>query len=89
MLSQCRCTSKHKRKVWCESDLVGLAGREAPGKALRLYTEDSFWSLQPSTVPEIQRVRLDSVCLQLKALGVGNPLDFDFVDPPPKAALVR
>lgn len=64
-------------------------GREAPGKAFRLYTEDSFAALPPTTPPEITRVNLGSVVLQLKALGVADVADFDFMDPPPKAAIVR
>ena len=65
------------------------AGREAPGKAYRLYTEDTFWGLRAATVPEIQQVRLTSVVLQLKALGVGDPLTFDFMDKPPIGSLLR
>lgn len=64
-------------------------GREAPGKAFRLYTERTFQDLAPASPPEIQRVRLTSVVLQLKALGVPDPLRFDFMDRPPKAALLR
>ena len=70
-------------------ELAHFSGREGPGKAMRLYTEETFLALQPTTVPEIQRIRLDTVCLQLKALGVGNLLTFDFLDSPPKGAMVR
>lgn len=45
------------------------AGREAPGKAYRLYTEASFTSLAATTAPEITRVNLGSVVLQLKVGG--------------------
>ena len=64
-------------------------GREAPGKAFRLYTEDAFAALSPTTLPEIQRTNLASVVLHLKALGVEDVVHFDFMDPPPKAAIVR
>ncbi|PRW45383.1 ATP-dependent RNA helicase dhx8 isoform A [Chlorella sorokiniana] len=67
----------------------GRAGREAPGKAFRLYTEASFQQLPASTLPEIQRTNLASVVLQLKALGIQDVLGFDFMDPPPRAALLR
>ncbi|KAK9828750.1 hypothetical protein WJX72_001917 [[Myrmecia] bisecta] len=67
----------------------GRAGREAPGKAFRLYTERSFRQLQPASLPEIQRVDLAAVTLQLKALGVDDVLGFDFLERPPRAALVR
>ena len=66
-----------------------MAGREAPGKAFRLYTEAAFESLEPTTLPEIQRSNLGSVVLQLKALGIEDVPRFDFMDPPPLAALLR
>jgi ATP-dependent RNA helicase DHX8/PRP22 len=43
----------------------GRAGREASGKAFRLYTEASFEALPKSTLPEIQRTNLGSVVLQV------------------------
>ena len=67
----------------------GRAGREAPGKCFRLYTEAAFSQLAPVTEPEIQRANLASVVLQLKALGVEDPLSFDFMAPPPAAAMLR
>lgn len=67
----------------------GRAGREAPGKAFRLYQEVAFGELTETTEPEIKRSNLASVVLQLKALGIPDPLSFDFMDPPPKAALLR
>ena len=65
------------------------AGREAPGKTFRLYTEAAFDKLDPSTTPEILRINLASAVLQLKALGITDVRSFDFVDPPPLPALVR
>lgn len=41
------------------------AGREAPGRAYRLYNEESFSQLAPTTLPEIQRSNLASVVLQV------------------------
>ena len=68
---------------------AGRAGREAPGKAFRLYTEDTYRALPPVALPEIARVNLAGVVLQLKAMGVDDVLGFDFMDPPPRGALVR
>lgn len=44
----------------------------------------SFQALNESTAPEIQRMNLASVVLQLKALGIDDVLSFDFMDPPPQ-----
>jgi len=68
---------------------TGRAGREAPGKCFRLYTEESFHALAPATRPEILRANLGGVVLQLKALGVSDVLEFPLLDPPPRAALLR
>ncbi len=65
------------------------AGREAAGKAFRLYTEAAFLGLQAASAPEIQRVSLASLVLQLKQLGVADMTAFPFMDAPPKAALLR
>ena len=66
-----------------------LLGREAPGKAFRLYTEAAFRGLAPTTAPEVQRVDLSAVVLQLAALGVKHVPSFDFIDPPPTSSLLR
>jgi hypothetical protein len=55
----------------------------------RLYTEQGFNALTENTDPEILRCNLSNVILTLKASGVEHVLSFDFLDPPPRAALVR
>ncbi|PKS10591.1 hypothetical protein jhhlp_002345 [Lomentospora prolificans] len=67
------------------SQRAGRAGRTGPGKAYHLFTEKSFKEeLYLQTIPEIQRTNLANTVLQLKALGVKDLLDFDFMDPPPQ-----
>lgn len=67
----------------------GRAGRTGPGKCYRLYTESAFRNeMLPNSVPEIQRVNLSSVVLQLKAMGINDLLGFDFMDPPSVQTLI-
>eukprot|EP01065_Artemidia_motanka_P023397 TRINITY_DN2798_c4_g1_i1.p1 TRINITY_DN2798_c4_g1~~TRINITY_DN2798_c4_g1_i1.p1 ORF type:complete len:693 (+),score=134.04 TRINITY_DN2798_c4_g1_i1:68-2146(+) len=66
----------------------GRAGREFPGKCFRLFTERAFQELERTTQAEIRRVNLCSVVLQLKRLGIDNPLAFDFIQPPATPHLV-
>jgi len=66
----------------------GRAGREAPGRAYRLYTEDTFFRLPESTTPEIQRCSLAAVALSLKAYGVDDVMAFEYMDKPAPDALV-
>ena len=68
---------------------AGRAGRTKPGKCYRLYTEATFGTLPPSTVPEIQRSNLAPTILQLKALGIDNIARFNFLTPPPAELIVR
>ena len=75
-----------KAQAW---QRTGRAGREGPGKCYRLFTEDAFMGLKDVAQPEIQRANLASVVLQLKSMNVQDPLTFDFMDPPPKASLIR
>lgn len=58
---------------------AGRAGRILAGKCYRLYTEDDYKKLLPTQIPEIQRINLAPVILQLKSLGIQNLLKFHFV----------
>lgn len=68
---------------------AGRAGRNRPGKAYRMYTEEDYNKLTPSNVPEMQRTNLATVVLQLKALGIDDILHFDFMSPPPADNMIR
>merc|ERR1712232_634668 len=68
---------------------AGRAGRTGPGKCYRLYTEEAFKNeMMPLTVPEIQRTNLATTVLLLKAMGINDLINFDFMDPPPVQTLV-
>ncbi|CEM31064.1 unnamed protein product [Vitrella brassicaformis CCMP3155] len=69
---------------------AGRAGRTGPGKCYRLYTEQAYRTEMLSTaVPEIQRTNLANTVLLLKAMGVNDMLNFDFMDPPPVQTLIN
>jgi ATP-dependent RNA helicase DHX8/PRP22 len=42
----------------------------------------------PNAVPEIQRMNLSMIVLTLKAMGINDLLNFDFMDPPPVNTMV-
>ncbi|CAL8363622.1 unnamed protein product [Merluccius merluccius] len=65
----------------------GRAGRTGPGVCYRLYAESDYDAFAPYPVPEIHRVALDSLVLQMKSMGVGDPRSFVFIDPPPAASI--
>ena len=62
---------------------AGRAARTAPGRVIRLYTLDDFHRRRDQDPPEILRRELSELCLTLRAMGVGNPLDMDWLDAPP------
>ena len=66
---------------------AGRCGRTGPGQCYRLYSEESYGSMMPETVPEIRRTNLANTVLYLKALGVADVLGFDFLDAPSQAQL--
>ncbi|KAF9366875.1 hypothetical protein BGX34_003975 [Mortierella sp. NVP85] len=82
VVTPCSRASANQRK--------GRAGRVGPGKCFRLYTQWAYYNeLEENTVPEIQRINLNSVVLTLKSLGINDILGFEFMDPPPAETLMR
>ena len=68
----------------------GRAGRTGPGRCFRLFTEEQFHAeMSPSTIPEIQRTNLANIVLTLKAVGIDDLFNFEFLDPPPTETLVQ
>eukprot|EP00045_Choanoeca_perplexa_P014801 m.176469 g.176469 ORF g.176469 m.176469 type:complete len:700 (+) comp16799_c0_seq4:1310-3409(+) len=68
---------------------AGRAGRLRSGVVYRMITEADFATLKPTTVPEMQRVDICNVILQLKALGISNVLRFPYLSPPPAQTMVN
>ena len=65
---------------------AGRCGRVASGVCIRLYAEEDFNKRAEFTDPEVLRSSLASVILRMLSLGLGEPEDFPFIDPPsPKA----
>ena len=66
---------------------TGRCGRTGPGFCLRLYSEEDYQNRPQYTQPEIQRANLAEVILQMISLGLGDPRDFPFLDPPTAHAI--
>lgn len=66
---------------------AGRAGRTGPGKCYRIYEEKVFQKYDDVTLPEIQRVNMTQVVLQLKDLGIANILEFPLPSPPSKSSV--
>ncbi|GAB4848760.1 hypothetical protein Ancab_003487 [Ancistrocladus abbreviatus] len=68
---------------------AGRAGRTAPGRCYRLYSQDDFELMSAQSEPEIRRVHLGIAVLKILALGIKNVQEFDFVDAPSPEAIDR
>lgn len=67
----------------------GRAGREAPGKCWRLYTERDYLALDEANTPEILRSDLSQSLLTMKARGVDDIINFPFLTRPPRDSLEK
>ena len=63
---------------------TGRAGRESEGKCFRLYSEETYNKFNEFTEPEILRINLRNVIIQLLSIGFQNIESIDFLDKPPK-----
>jgi HrpA-like RNA helicase len=66
---------------------MGRAGRVAPGRCYRLFSENSLRERQQYQTPEIQRSELAHVVLRMKKIGIVDVENFDFIDPPDRASI--
>lgn len=65
----------------------GRAGRTGPGVCYRLYSEEEYEALEKYSTPELQRVPLDSLLLQMVSMGLPDPRKFPFIEPPPMESI--
>lgn len=68
---------------------MGRAGREAPGKCFRLFTEQTYdQDLIQQTEAEILRCDITQTILMLKKAGIDDVLSFDWIESPGKKAII-
>jgi ATP-dependent RNA helicase HrpB len=66
---------------------AGRAGRTGPGRVLRLYPENDYARRPDQDAPEITRSDLSQLCLHLRAMGVADVNDIDWLDAPPEISV--
>ena len=66
---------------------AGRAGRTAPGRVLRLYSEEDYLRRPEQNTPELLRSDLAQVCLTLRSMRIPNVGELDWLDAPPMAAV--
>jgi ATP-dependent helicase HrpB len=68
---------------------AGRAARTAPGRVLRLYTEEDYSRRPDQDAPEILRSDLSQLCLALRAMGIAHVSEVEWLDAPTDAAVQR
>ena len=68
---------------------TGRAGRTAPGRCLRLWSESDHQGRSSHELPEIRRIDLSEILLMLKAQGVLDSHHFPWLEAPDKTARER
>lgn len=63
---------------------AGRAGRTGPGRVLRLYPEQDYARRPEQDTPEITRSDLSQVCLHLRAMGITDVNEIEWLDAPPE-----
>ncbi len=66
---------------------AGRAGRTAPGRVLRLYTQEDYARRAEQDAPEILRSDLSQLCLSLRAMGIAHVRDISWLDAPVEEAV--
>eukprot|EP00667_Euglena_gracilis_P000188 EG_transcript_188 len=67
----------------------GRAGRTRSGVCIRLYSPEDMDEMPAAATPQILATPVELCILQLKAHGVEDVMAFDFLEPPPPAALMK
>ncbi|XP_060072123.1 probable ATP-dependent RNA helicase DHX34 [Ylistrum balloti] len=65
----------------------GRAGRTGPGVCFRLYEDKDYDEFQEFATPEIQRVPLDSLVLQMISMGLPDARKFPFLEAPEMSSI--
>jgi ATP-dependent RNA helicase DHX37/DHR1 len=69
---------------------AGRAGRTGPGHCYRLYSSALFeHHFEKFAKPEIQRMPIDGVVLQMKSMHIDAVVNFPFPTPPERPALLK
>ncbi|TPX59428.1 hypothetical protein PhCBS80983_g02487 [Powellomyces hirtus] len=66
---------------------AGRAGRTGPGQCYRLYSKKEYERFNEFPVPEILRMPLEPLLLQIRAYNLGDPRTFDFIERPAESAI--
>ncbi|TDG41279.1 hypothetical protein AWZ03_012294 [Drosophila navojoa] len=80
------CKGQRLKEFWVSKSSAeqrkGRAGRTGPGVCFRLYTQQQFDAFEAYPLPEIYRVPLDTMLLQMVSMGLPDVRAFPFIEAP-------
>ncbi|EDV95301.1 probable ATP-dependent RNA helicase DHX34 [Drosophila grimshawi] len=80
------CKGQRLKEFWVSKSSAeqrkGRAGRTGPGVCFRLFTQQQFDGFEAYPTPEINRVPLDTMLLQMVSMGLPDVRAFPFVESP-------
>ncbi|XP_041367761.1 probable ATP-dependent RNA helicase DHX34 [Gigantopelta aegis] len=86
-----KCKMQRLQEFWISrasaEQRKGRAGRTGPGICYRLYDETDYDAFQEYATPEIQRVTLDTLILQMISMGLPNARKFPFIEAPEMSSI--
>lgn len=69
---------------------AGRAGRTGPGHCYRIYSSAVYErDFSQFSAPEISRMPIEGLVLQMKAMGIHHIVNFPFPSPPPRDSLAK
>ena len=85
------CKMRRLKEFWVSrasaEQRKGRAGRTGPGVCFRLFSEKDYQAMAPYSKPEIERVPLDGLVLQMISMGLPDARKFPFIEPPAAESL--
>ncbi|CAH8494260.1 unnamed protein product [Heterobilharzia americana] len=77
-----RCLKEFSISKASANQRKGRAGRTGPGVCYRFYTQEDYDAFEAFSTPEIRRVPLETLVLQMMVMGLPDVKKFPFIDPP-------
>ncbi|XP_039961333.1 probable ATP-dependent RNA helicase DHX34 [Bactrocera tryoni] len=80
------CKGQRLKEFWVSKSSAeqrkGRAGRTGPGTCFRLFSEKQYDTFEAYPTPEIFRVPLETILLQMTSMGLPNVRSFPFIESP-------
>lgn len=85
------CKGQRLKEFWVSKSSAdqrkGRAGRTGPGICYRIFTDKQYTAFEDYPTPEIYRVPLETILLQMISMGLPDVRVFPFIEPPAEESI--